>query len=98
MKTAIRIKNDIFRKTFIGGRVILTESVSDSPHRERIINAVKSFNKFTIGNDPHTEHDFGKIELEGQIFFWKIDYYDSKYEFFEEDGRRVLTIMHASDY
>jgi len=98
MTTAIRMKNDIFRKTFIGGRVILTESVSDSPHLEEIIKKTKAFNDFTEGNDPHGEHDFGAFDVADEKYFFKIDYYDEDYRYYQEDGRRVLTIMHASDY
>lgn len=55
-------------------------------------------------NDPYGERDFGSIELEGERYFWKIDYYDRTLRFGAEDPAdtsetmRVLTLMHASEY
>ena len=37
--------------------------------------AVQSFSNFTKDNDPHGEHDFGSFEIEGETYFFKIDYY-----------------------
>jgi len=93
-------KNDLFRTTFFPflGKLIFTDSVASDPNRERIITAVREFNTFNEDNDPHGEHDFGRFTVEGEKFFWKIDYYDSNYEFFQEDGNRVLTIMRAEEY
>ena len=62
------------------------------------LEAVRSFNSFTDDNDPYGEHDFGSFTIEGQKFFWKIDYFDSNFEFFQENGNRVLTIMLAEEY
>lgn len=49
--------------------------------------------------------DFGTIEVDGVgRIFWKIDYFDSCYEYGSEDPtdpaatRRVLTIMRAEEY
>lgn len=93
-------KNDLLRTTFFPllGRVIATRSVAESPDREEILEAVRSFNDFTPYNDPHGEHDFGKVVVRGEPYFWKIDYYDADYRYFQEDGNRVLTIMRASEY
>lgn len=94
----IRRKNDLFRKSFIGGKVLITQGIKASPNLEKIIQAVKEFEDFHPGNDPHREHDFSKIVVNGEEVFWKIDYYDKNYEFWEEDGHRVLTIMLCSEY
>jgi hypothetical protein len=104
---AIRVLNDNFRCTFIGGRVLLTAGVADLPLdvKARLLLKVKEFNQFTRENDPHGEHDFGSIELEGEMFFFKIDYYalGRDHEGSEDSADpsktdRVLTIMHASEY
>ncbi|MEW9920374.1 DUF3768 domain-containing protein [Marimonas sp. MJW-29] len=66
--------------------------------------AVMAFDDFTTDNDPHGEHDFGSIELEGRKLFWKIDPFDLKLERHSPDAanpaltHRVLTIMLASEY
>jgi hypothetical protein len=102
----IRILNDNFRSTFVGGQVVMTRGVADLSLdvRARLILAVQSFNNFTTENDPHREHDFGSIEIEGETYFWKIDYYDLAMQFGSENPAdpeqttRVLTIMRADEY
>jgi Protein of unknown function (DUF3768) len=51
--------------------------------RRKIIEAVAAFKDFSAGNDPHNEHDFGAIEVDGNKIFW---------------NARVLTIMLAREY
>lgn len=102
----MRVLNDNLRSTFIGGRVLTTAGVADLPVdlKARLLLAVQSFCDFTHDNDPHGEHDFGVIELDGENYFWKIDYYDLDMQFGSEDSAdpekttRVLTIMRADEY
>ena len=101
----IRVLNDNFRSTFIGGRVLTTASVAELPidTKARLFLAVQSFNGFSTENDPHGEHDFGAIELDGEQFFWKIDYYAPDLRMgaeYPEDPEtaRVMTIMRAGEY
>jgi len=93
-------KNDLCRTTFLLCRVVMKEGVALSPDREEVLSAVRSFSskQFTLGNDPHGEHDFGEVDVNGTRYFWKFDYYDDSYEYFQEDGNRVLTIMRADEY
>jgi len=102
----IRVLNDNFRSTFVGGRVLTTASVAELPEdtKARLLAAVQSFSNFTNDNDPHREHDFGQIELEAETYFWKIDYYDADCRYGSEDPSdpqqttRVLTVMRAAEY
>ena len=102
IKEKIRLNNDVFRKTFTGGSVILTDGVQSSENLDKILNAVKTFDDFNEDN----EHDFGAVMVEGDKYFWKIDYYENEkceYGFFFEDEKpdkvfRVLTIMLADEY
>lgn len=102
----IRVLNDNFRSTFIGGRVVLTSGVSELPIdvKAKALLVVKTFKDFTKDNDPHGEHDFGRFEVTGNTFFWKIDYYDVDCCHGSEDPSdpevttRVLTIMLADEY
>ena len=102
----IRVLNDNFRSTFVGGRVLTTAGVAELPvdTKARLLLAVQSFGNFTNDNDPHGEHDFGSIELEGERYFFKLDYYDSECRYGSEDPSdptkttRVLTIMRADEY
>jgi len=98
--------NDRFRQTFWGGKVMMTQGVQELPDatREKLFRAVSEFDEFTDDNDPHHEHDFGRIMFDSCMFFWKIDYYDHALCFGAEDPSdnhnttRVLTIMLASEY
>lgn len=102
----IRQLNDDFRRTFIGGRVMLTPGVNALPSAEKaaVLATVRTFAAFDGDNDPSGEHDFGSFELGGDRFFFKIDYYDPNLEFGSEDPAdvarttRVLTVMFASEY
>lgn len=105
-------RNDVFRTTFLGGKVFLTAGLSglSEADQARVLTAVREFDTFSEDNDPHGEHDFGSIDLDGlPRVFWKIDYYDrasfgTPNEKGSEDPSdpaqtlRVLTIMLADEY
>lgn len=98
--------NDTFRKTFIGGQVLLTAGIAamSSEDKANIISMVQNFNDFTHSNDVYGEHDFLSIDYKGNKIFAKIDYYDLNYEFMSENPanpditNRVLTILLSCEY
>jgi len=98
--------NDRFRQTYWGGKVMTTCGVNELSEdiTARLFRAVSEFDKFNWRNDPHGEHDFGKVVIDGQKFFWKIDYYNNTMDAGSEDPAnpdvttRVLTIMLAHEY
>jgi len=102
----IRVLNDNFRSTLNGGQVVMTQDVDALPldTKARVILAVQSFSNFTKEDDPHGEHDFGSFEIEGEDYFFKIDYYAPDLDGGSEDPAdpekttRVLTIMRADEY
>lgn len=102
----IRFLNDRFRRTFNGGKVLMTSGVSELslPQQITLMNFVRTFDDFSEDNDPYGEHDFGKIELNGTAYFWKIDYYDMDFECLSPDPsdetvtNRVLRVMRADEY
>ena len=102
----IRVLNDNFRSTFVGGQVVMTQGVDALPidTKARVLLAVQSFSNFTKDNDPHREHDFGNFNVEGETYFFKVDYYALDMEGGSEDPAdpnvtaRVLTIMRADEY
>jgi hypothetical protein len=103
----IRELNDAFRKDFpANGRRYITDGIFalDADDRAAILEKVRTFDTFTEDNDPHGEHDFGRIDHEGERIFWKIDYYDKACKYASEDPAdpaqttRVLTIMLAEEY
>jgi hypothetical protein len=98
--------NDTFRRTLIGGRVVITSGVAVLGEEavRLLVGKVATFETFDTGNDPYGEHDFGAIEHGGVRYFWKIDYYDRDYIHGSPDPAdpavtaRVLTIMRAEEY
>jgi len=106
--TAERIRglNDAFRRTFVGGMIMITAGVEALPVEQRrsLLEKVRAFDVFTDDNDPHGEHDFGAVDEGGVRCFWKIDYYDRATEMGSPDPAdpavttRVLTIMRADEY
>jgi hypothetical protein len=93
-REGIARKNDQLRKTFTGGRVFLTSGVLNDPNLQHVITAVQQFSDFTEFCDPYGEHDFGKINVDGKEYFFKVDYDSNDYQF--ED--RILTVMCTDEY
>ena len=109
-------QNDEFRKNMecpndnskVLGRYSMTQGVSSLSNFERLktVLKIKGFNNFNEDNDPHGEHDYGQFQLENnkQDIIWKIDYYDTNYQYGSEDPadlsktRRVLTVMFPCEY
>lgn len=106
VKPTIRELNDIFRQTFIGGRIVVTHGVTflGEAAVKEIMYKVVNCAEFTADNDPYEEHDFGVIMHDGQKLFWKIDYYDETMTYGSPDPAdptvttRVLTVMLACEY
>jgi hypothetical protein len=102
----IRALNDTFRRTFVGGAVMITAGVEAMPIEQRrsLLQKVRSFEAFGEDNDPHGEHDFGAVDEAGERYFWKLDYYDRTMDSGSPDPAdpavttRVLTIMRADEY
>lgn len=98
--------NDAFRRTFAGGRVMLTAGVNALPEDEKaaVLAKVRAFDAFSGDNDPHGEHDFVSFEHHGEKYFGKLDYYAPDMQSGSEDPAdpkqtiRVLTVMKADEY
>jgi hypothetical protein len=60
--------------------------------------------RFLPRQRPYGEHDFGSFEADGQLIFFKIDYYDKALTAHSPDPsdpsftERVITIMLAEEY
>lgn len=102
----IRALNDQLRTKLTGGAAVMTPGVAalGAEAVNRAIKAISIFDEFCEENDPHQEHDFGAIDIEGQKVFFKIDYYSPDLNSGSEDPsdpsvtRRVMTVMLASEY
>ena len=84
-KEKIALLNDKARTGRLPGstKMMLTRMVAALPEETlaHLRCAVASFDAFTEDNDPYRERDFGALELEGERYFWKIDYYDRTLRF-----------------
>lgn len=104
--TDVKTLNDTFRQTFTGGRVMLTAGINAKSQDDiaRILSKVRQFNHFTEANDPYNEHDFGSFDYNGEMIYFKIDYYDKNYQYLSKESanpdvtNRVMTVMLASEY
>jgi len=102
----IRQLNDEFRQSFIGGRVLVTPGIRSLAidANAAVLERVRTFADFNAENDPHGEHDFGGFELEGETYFFKIDYYAPDMQSGSDDPAdstktvRVLTSRRADEY
>src|SRR4051812_29354933 len=102
----IRFLNDALRRTFAGGRVMLTSSVAqlDVGQKAKVLAAIQNYSSFNDGSDPHGEHDMAFVEVDGERYWAKVDYYDTDLRYLSDDPsdanitRRVMTIGHASEY
>lgn len=102
----IRKLNDQLRTTGIGGTILITRGLKERGEMFVLaaMEAIRAFDDFSTENDPHAEHDFGRVEVEGEALFWKVDYYDKDMEFGSDDPadpdvtERVLTLMFAEEY
>lgn len=103
---AIAALNDQARHSFTGCRVQITQGVQALSIElvAQVLDAVRSFGKFNEDIDPYGEHDFGRIDFQGSVIFWKFDYYDPDLQMASLDPgdptitTRVLTIMMADEY
>jgi hypothetical protein len=86
----IRELNDAFRKTFAGGKMVMSTGVAELPEMVRASALIKvtEFTEFTLENDPHGEHDFLSFEHCNRTFFWKCDYYNKEMDGGSEDPGR----------
>ena len=99
-RTQQAILNDQFRRS--GRGVVLTGGVQSVKDLPGLLQAIKEFDSFNEDNDPWKEHDFGKLNWNGDKVFWKIDYYNESYSEWEDPllgtCHRVLTVMLAEEY
>lgn len=106
----IAANNLVFKNTLITTprhKIVFSEVVSqlDEEILNGVITAVREFKGFNKDNDPYNEKDFGRVTVEGNDYFFKIDLYDDKWEYgFDRDSEslskcnRLMTIMRSDEY
>jgi len=101
----IAAKNDALRTTMVAGgrnKIVLSEMVSALEDNKLLLKIVSEVKEIDPGDNPYGERDFGGVMYENQRYFWKIDYFDKTLDMgldpLDPDCRRVLTVMHSSEY
>jgi len=104
--------NDLLRQgdTKIGEiRIARTVKALPPEQQQKLLQLVRDFNSFEAGNDPYGERDFLTIKLDGESYFFKIDYFDKQAwlenrevgsELPEDPDKtwRIATLMHSDEY
>jgi hypothetical protein len=102
----IRALNDRLRKDFSTGHAVITAGVAalGAEAVVRIVKTIAVYDDFCQANDPYEEHDFGVCDADGQVIFFKIEYYDRTLGGHSPDPadslvtERVITVMLAEEY
>jgi len=102
----IRALNDELRRKLPNGHAVMTAGIAAlGPEAvARIVKTIAVYDDFCHANDPYQEHDFGSFEADGQVIFFKIDYYDKALTSHSPDPsdpsvtERVIPIMLAEEY
>lgn len=93
-------RNDVARQ--LGLNVVLTKKAAELPDTKELLYTVRSFNRFSLKDDPYGWHDLGYFDWKGQRVLWKIDYFNEQLKNFEDplsdSCKRLVTIMLASEY
>lgn len=90
----------------INGRIVAMGALGNEDREKiiRVYRAAAAFDDWPKGDDPYLEHDFGKFEVDGESFMFKIDYYSldelhgSEHPEDQNTTIRVMTLMYAEDY
>jgi hypothetical protein len=106
MNNRIAALNDAFRRTLIGGRLVMTAGIRALPRKMQaaIIEQLRSFEEFDADNDPDGYHNGGRFEHCGRTILWHIDLDERGYYWNKPDPADpakhtfVLTIFLAEEY
>ena len=89
------------------GRVVFSHAVAARGllFTLQCLAAIAAHDTFEVENDPHGEHDFGAVTVEGERVWFKIDAYaDDSMQFGSErpdvplETYRVMTVLFPSDW
>ncbi|MFC4217691.1 DUF3768 domain-containing protein [Pseudophaeobacter arcticus] len=111
----IAAQNDAFRRSILGttpvadapkGQFVMTRGVAalEPEAQLALTRSVASFDGFNADSDPHGWHEMGVIDLDGTTVWFKIDLYDTDYQFGSpepsdpQQTRRVLILLLPSEY
>ena len=108
-------QNDLFRRSILttgrcpslAGQACVTASLAHRANLPQIMEAIATAGDeaFTPDIDPEGGHDFGRVEIDGERIWFKIDYYgDANCAWGSDDPSnpaqtfRLLTVLLPSDW
>ena len=94
---------DCYRAKLFNCTLTLTPKVLLSEKTWEILWKVQNFTAFNNDNNPHGERDFGIVEVDGESYHFKFDYFqDDTLQYAAEnhliEAYRVLTIYHSLEH
>lgn len=110
IRGTIAAQNDQFRTKGplgeIAGTFVITQAINahGPAFVDACVRAVKAFDAFNEDADPFGTHEMGVIEVAGEKVWFRIDLYDTDYEWASPDPtdpektRRVMTILFPSGW
>ncbi len=99
MALTVRERNDAIRKKlpiiYRPHRIIKSAEVEalEISEQRALIDAIRDYD--FSETDALSDHDIGVVELFGDRWSWRFDYYDRNLEHYRRDGVRVLVIAKA---
>ena len=88
-------ENDLFRSNFSDERIYLSDEIKNSPHKEKIIEAVRNYSNFygadfikgQFGDNisSYGEHAIGQFMFANESYFFEFSYFSKDYEYAGED-------------
>lgn len=74
-KAVIRAENDLFRESFIGGYLNLSDGAQKLPKNKirEVLEKIRSYNRFYYGFDERGIHDCGAVEYGDDVMYFSID-------------------------
>jgi Protein of unknown function (DUF3768) len=96
----IRAAYDKLRTTGEGGSMYQTDGFASLPEADRqlAISKIRLFNDFTPENDPHGEHDFGSVKVNGVRIYFKCETHGILHMNGKVKKQRMMTVMLADEY
>lgn len=92
--------NDRLRKSMSVNQLTIELSpiVSGAANRAQLVACVKRFSEFDPEIDILGDHAIGLFVEAGEVYVFRFQYEDERYDYSKEIGKRKLAISHISEF
>lgn len=92
--------NDRLRKSMSVNQLTIELSpiVSAASNRAQLVACIKNFSEFDPEIDTLGDHSVGLFVEAGEVYVFRFQYEDERYDYSKEIGKRKLTISHISEF